>query len=617
MLEDRMMNNDAALWLHCNQRLIAKMIGECSYEECFSPTLFAEHKTGKGQYQLTFGTEHHYYFSAKKSIWGWLMVDAHSMTYNGSEPVSSAAQFLIHAQQALGLTDIVLANLLEETQNTLFSDLQQAKRFAHYRAPQLIAMNSAELQSLLDGHPKAIANKGRMGWGADELSQYTPESGQCIRPLLVAVRAERCQSGFLPDADPWTVVTDPLNSVQQATLANQFTQRGLTMSDYLPIPVHPWQWQHFIVPQYQAWIADGSIFMMDQLPDYYLPQQSIRTLTNMGPSGQQPTPRYDLKLPLTILNTSCYRGVPGEHITTGAKLSQWLLERTRQDNLLSEAGLIVQREVCGIHCNHPIQQQIDSAPYRYHEMLGAVWRESLEQLVSPGQNGILMATLMQCDIKGNALVTEYIQASGLTPEAWLTQLFTKVVVPLYHLMAKYGVGLVAHGQNVSVVLDQHIPVRAAIKDFHGDLRIIDLDFPELDDLPADVKRRLTRLPPHYLIHDLVTGHFITTLRFISPLLEAQCGVSETRFYQLLANTLRHYQQQHPELNDRFKLFPLFEESVLKVCINRVRFRLGYQDNAERPIPELGTPLPNPLAFLPRKTNAYNPLDMENTYDTTA
>ena len=83
------------------------------------------------------------------------------------------------------------------------------------------------------------------------------------------------------------------------------------------------------------------------------------------------------------------------------------------------------------------------------------------------------------------------------------------------------------------------------------LRLIDQDYPELSTLDQDIQDNLVRLPSHYLIHDLLTGHFVTVLRFVSPMLEST-GITEAEFYRLLKSTLQEYQSQHPELNDRFK-----------------------------------------------------------------
>ena len=605
-------NNEASeadLWLVCNCELIAKIIGECTFEEVFEPVIseISSEASAISFNQKNFSNEgepidggyileldgHSYSFVAKTSPWGALWVEPTSLLRNGVS-VDCAAQFIFDARHQLGLNDINLANLLEELQNTLYSTVKQKEALSRHTASSMIHLDNAVLQSLLDGHPKLIANKGRLGWGSNELSHYAPESGQPVKLFLIGVINTMCDAGHQKEASPWKIIGDQLDEAQMEAIRAHFRAHNKLLEDYTPIPVHPWQWQRFIKPQYQAWIAKGHITLLGELPDWYLPQQSIRTLTNMGHSGAQSRASYDLKLPLTILNTSCYRGIPGKHISTGAELSQWLFDLISVDSLLASKGMIVQREICGVHCNHPVQAQIEDAPYRYHEMLGAVWRESLENYSEPSQKYILMATLMQKDIHGRALIAEYIEASGLTAEVWIRQLFRVVVIPLYHLMAKYGVGLVSHGQNISLVLDRFRPHRVAIKDFHGDLRIVDQPFPELDHLPQSVKSKLTQLPPHYLIHDLVTGHFVTTLRFISPLVAEQCAISEVSFYQILAQELYEYQKAHPELQERFQLFPLFEKETLRICVNRVRFRIGYGDSTERPLPELGQPLPNPL-----------------------
>jgi aerobactin synthase len=58
--------------------------------------------------------------------------------------------------------------------------------------------------------------------------------------------------------------------------------------------------------------------------------------------------------------------------------------------------------------------------------------------------------------------------------------------------------------------------------------------------------------------------------------------------------LRFYQQSHPELAERYKIFDLFLPKIPRIAINRVRLAIGYGDTNERPVPALGTELNNPL-----------------------
>jgi aerobactin synthase len=232
-------------------------------------------------------------------------------------------------------------------------------------------------------------------------------------------------------------------------------------------------------------------------------------------------------------------------------------------------------------------------------MLGVIWRENPSCYLQPDEQAILMATLMETDNQGEPLIAAYIARSGLSAEAWLTQMFQAVVLPMYHLMCCYGVALIAHGQNITLVMKDHVPQRVLLKDFQGDMRLVDQDFPQAASLPQVVKDVTVRLPADYLIHDLQTGHFVTVLRFISPLMSA-CGISEPRFYQVLAQVLERYMAQHPQLADRFALFDLFKPQIIRVVLNPVKLTYSEQDGGSRMLPNYLQDLDNPLYLVSKE-----------------
>ncbi len=108
-----------------------------------------------------------------------------------------------------------------------------------------------------------------------------------------------------------------------------------------------------------------------------------------------------------------------------------------------------------------------------------------------------------------------------------------------------------------------------------------------------------RLSADYLIHDLQTGHFVTVLRFISPLMQA-CNLSEYRFYQLLAQVLERYMAQHPDLADRFTLFNLFKPQIIRVVLNPVKLTYSEQDGGSRMLPDYLQDLDNPLYLVTKE-----------------
>ena len=590
----QMVNICSEQWTNINNELNAKIISELHYEEVIFPDPI---NTNDWIWEVDGAT---WVFKAKQHIWQNLVIDSDSITRNGKPNINSA-ELITDIAKSIRLDDIILGNLIEEIQQTLYADLIAYQHRDSYSLAQLTALSGIALQAILKGHPKAIANKGRLGWGVNELARYAPEAAQSFQLHYLAIDKSLTQIGIeLPLPLDKESRSEPVNTqalllaqlmstADKNRLLDKLNQHGMKSDEYWIIPIHPWQFSQFIVPQFTALFANNSLIDLGVTGDFYQAQQSIRTLSNLT----SPT-KNDIKLPITILNTSCYRGIPGKYITSGAVLSKTINQLCQQDEFLTQCNLQVLQEWAGIHVPQTTQMRIPGTPYRYNEMLGVIFRQSPAALLQSGQQDKLAAALMQTDNQGNSFIAAYIKDSKLDVQTWLTRLFDCTVIPLYHLMCQYGIALVSHGQNLTILFEDNIPTGLAIKDFHGDLRLVDQEFEELNIFPAHIKKTLTRLPANYLLHDLYTGNFVTVLRFVSPYLQAEMGYSETEFYQLLNARIRHYQAQFPTLKERFELFDLLAPTIEKICINRVRFKVGYQDTSERLLPELGTPIANPL-----------------------
>lgn len=586
MQREREVGDTSQYWFRANRALIAKSLAELCYEQALR-----ERDRGRGEFVVALGGVE-YSFRARRTVWDWLHIEMASLNREcggRQSPAGDAAQFFIDAAQALQLDACTLGNLLHETANTLAADTALLKARQDLDAQALARMPDEQLQCLLDGHPKAIVNKGRIGWGADEFAHYGTESARGVQLLWLAVEKELAVSGNGDDW-PWRrLLGESLDEAEWQKLEQSCRRRGIDWSRHLPLPVHPWQWQRHIRQHYAGEIARGQIICLGALGDSYLPQVSLRTLSNRA----RPAALH-LKLPLTVLNTSCYRGIPGRYIASGPGLSAWMQQLCERDPELRARGTDVLQEVAGVQVPHRHHEQVEGTPYRYREMLGATWRQSPAGKCAPGERHLLMAALLQSDDSGKPVAAALVEFSGLEMEQWLASLFEATVVPLYHLLCRYGVGLVAHAQNLTLVLRDDIPRRVLLKDFQGDLRLAEGDFPERGDLPRDAERATGHLPPEYIVHDLFTGHFVTVLRYLSAQLLAATGLPERRFYGVLAEVLRRYQARHPELAARFETFDLFRPGIERVCINRVRLRQGYEDSAERPVPIVDGQLRNPL-----------------------
>ncbi|MCV9878391.1 aerobactin synthase IucC [Brenneria izbisi] len=573
------MNDYHEDWRRVNRLLVAKMLAELEYER----TLQAEPESD-GQWRISL-PESEWRFAAHRGIWGWLWIDADSVRCEQS-PITADA-LLRQLAPRLGMNDAQVAEHLEDLYATLRGDLQLRRQRHGMSAQDLITLDDDTLQCLLSGHPKFVFNKGRRGWGLDDLHRYAPEYRQTFRLHWLAVRREFAVWCLDDEVSMDTLLQSAMNETERQRFQQHWQALDLTEA-WLPMPVHPWQWQQKIALHFLPQLAEREIVSLGEFGDHYLAQQSLRTLTNASRRS-----KLDIKLPLTIYNTSCYRGIPGKYIAAGPLASRWLQHIVANDPTLNASGAVVLGEPAAGYLAHSGYQTLKQAPYRYQEMLGVIWRENPSCYLHPDEQAILMATLMECDEQGQPLIGAYIAQSGLDAETWLRQLFRVTVVPLYHLLCRYGVSLIAHGQNITLAMKKGCPQRVLLKDFQGDMRLTQEDFPERRSLPDAVSAVTVRLSADYLIHDLQTGHFVTVLRFISPLTE-RLGISETRFYQLLAGELQVYMDDHPHLAERFALFDLFKPTIIRVVLNPVKLTFSEHDGGNRMLPNYLQDLPNPL-----------------------
>ncbi|MBM7069740.1 IucA/IucC family siderophore biosynthesis protein [Actibacterium sp. 188UL27-1] len=561
------------------RQLLAKMISELTWEELLFPK-------GHDAYTLTLTSGRIYRFSATRRIWDNLDIDPGSLSIDeGSAPCP--LQFTVDARNEFGMSPATEATFLRELSNTLHQDLELDRMYGTLTAKDLIEQPSRSLHAALDGHPKAVANKGRLGWGCDALSAYAPEYHKPIQLFWLAVENGLLRTGRSQEAEEDTVLASAIGSDAAAELHRRSPKSGT----YQIIPVHPWQWRNVVQQAFVAELMTGRIVPLGFHGPDFVASPSLRTLTPVNGSP------YDVKLSLSILNTSAWRGMPGKYIEHGGAISDWLATTVENDPVLRNTVLVL-REALGHWVEHPLMRQSPEAPYRHHEVLGALWRDNADHKVGPGRRAIMAAALFHEGACGRPLLLAHAEASGLSPEDWLKRLFQVTVMPLWHFLCRYGVGFIAHGQNVTVVLDKDVPVGMAIKDFQGDLDLVDHDFPEMAGLDPAIRMLLPRKPPAYIVHDIQTAHFITVLRFLSAGLARAGAVKEQVFYNLLSQVLSDYATEHPDLAERHRMFDLFAPTMPKVCINRVRFDIGYEDSAARPLPTRGTDLSNPLNRCP-------------------
>jgi len=584
------------LWQQVSGRLLAKVIEEFAYER-----VFGVEEEKPGHYRFDIG-EVQYRFRAKRYVFDNLSVDPASIVRRESgsdvlihDPLAFCAEVL----PKIGVKPMTVAHFIKELGNTLVADAHIAAR-ASKTGAELAELDDVRMEGETKGHPWVTVSKGRIGLGYSDYLAFTPENQTPTEVLWLGVSKDRASFVAEPTLTHERLVREAVGVSRYDAFCAELTAHGGSTETHYMMPVHPWQWDHMIVPHFAADIASGHIVLLGKGDDLYLPQQSVRTLSNISHPEKS-----TLKLCMTILNTAVYRGIPGKRALTAAPLTTWLDELLVRDRFLSEeCGLVLLGERAGMHYVHPQFSQIEGAPYQFNEMLGCLWRDSLAAHLKPGETGMPLAALLHAGTDGKPVIQALAEKAGITVSEWMTRFFDVVIPPVFHLLAKHGLAFSAHGQNATLILKDGRPERLALRDFIDDVIVCDQEFPETATMPEKVRAVLLCLPADFLIHFIQTTLFICVFRYMSVLLDQCSGLSEAAFWALVRDTVLRYQRRFPEMESRFAIFDLFGDEYPRLCLNRVRlFTHGYADDDERPVPDFQGMVDNPLVAFEKRSKA--------------
>ncbi|GHB15621.1 IucA/IucC family protein [Streptomyces chryseus] len=594
-------------WNRAARRLLAKMLGEFAYEEIIEPVP----QPPGDRHTLLLDDGATLAFRAARGAYGSWRVHPDTIEIRerdagtregaaedeaadadpGSLPFGDPLRFLVRAHRLLALDGATLGHLIRELSGTLAADA----RLDHtaVSAAHLADLGYAELEGHQTGHPWLVLNKGRLGFSATDTARWAPEARTPATLPWIAVSTEIAGYRGVPLlATPEHLYARELDAPTRESFAAALRARDLDPARYLYLPVHPWQWDEVVLPLFGPAVAQGAIVPLPTDGDVRLPQQSIRTFLNTSRPD-----RHTVKLPLAVLNTLVWRGLPTERTLAAPAVTAWVHGLRDGDPFLrDECGVILLGEVASVAVEHPLYDGLPEVPYQYKELLGAIWREPLTGRLAPGERARTLASLLHTDPEGRAFTAELVDRSGLGPAVWLQRLFAAMLPPLLHFLYRYGTVFSPHGENAIVVFDDHdIPVRLAIKDFVDDVNVSARPLPEHDSMPDDVREVLLTEPPAFLTQFIHSGLFVGVFRYLAPLCEEQLGVPENDFWSLVRAEILRHQARFPELKERYEIFDLLTPRIERLCLNRNRLHLdGYRDRPNRPHAAVHGTVPNPL-----------------------
>ncbi|CAL9576755.1 Aerobactin synthase [Streptomyces sp. enrichment culture] len=583
-------------WREANRRLLAKTLSEFAFEELVEP----QELEAEGRYRVDLDSGVSYVFSATRGALGSWRVAGDSVTRGaagllGNEietPAWDVQQFLVDCADTIGTDAPTLGMYLTEVSATLAVD---AARIEHggRTAAELRELDHAELECAMTGHPTLVANKGRIGFSASDVRAYAPEAQRPVALRWIAVHRGLAEFRGTPELSERSVVEHELDAETVAAFRSRVEAAGCDPDAYVWMPVHPWQWDHAVQVLFAGEVAQRRIVPLGDSADAYLPQQSVRTMTNMSRRG-----RYDVKLPLKIVNTLIWRGIP-PHCTQGAPLTtQWLTGLLGKDELLrDELRTVFLGEIASVTVRHPYLDRVPDMPYQHLETLGCIWRESVSSRRDEGERVRTFASLLYVDEQGTSFAAELARASGLPAEEWLSRLFETVMHPVLHVMYTYGITFNPHGQNTLIGYDaDDVPRRLFLKDFVDDVSVSHTPVPERGPEPDGYDHVLPRKNPvvirQHVVDQLLLGHF----RYLAPLAAEQLGVPEERFWRLVRQAVVSYQKRFPDKKDRYAEYDMLAREFPRYPFNTDRLVVTrYVDRALRHALRPNGTVPNPLS----------------------
>ncbi len=582
-------------WREANRRLLAKALSEFCFETILEPV-----PLGDDRYRVDLVGDLAYVFVARRGALGSWWVDAGSvvrgatgMLGNGTEtPAWDVQAFLVDVADTIGTDAATLATYLTELSATLVADAARLEQ-GGASAAELRELDHAELECHMTGHNMLVANKGRLGFSASDAHRYAPESLPRVRLLWIAVHRGLAEFRGAPSLSERAVCAHELGDRRAAQFRERLAGAGLDPDAYVWMPVHPWQWDHAVQVMLAGELAQRRIVLLGEAGDEYLPQQSIRTMTNVTTRR-----RYDVKVPLKIVNTLIWRGIP-PHCSLGAPLvTQWLTGLLGADAVLrDELRTVFLGEVASVTVRHPYLDSVPAVPYQHLETLGCIWRDSVSSRIDPDERVRTLFSMLHTDEAGTAFVAELVRASGLAAQEWLRRFLDVVFTPVLHVLYTYGITFNPHGQNTLVGFGpDDVPRRLFLKDFVDDVCVSHEPVPERGPEPDSYDHVLPRKHPtvirQHVVDQLLVGH----CRYLAPLVSDQLGVPEERFWRLVRDTVVRYQARHPEKAARFAEFDLLAAEFPRYSFNRDRLVVTrYTDRSLRHALGPNGTFPNPLA----------------------
>jgi siderophore synthetase component len=260
------------------------------------------------------------------------------------------------------------------------------------------------------------------------------------------------------------------------------------------------------------------------------------------------------------------RGLSPAYMAATPAINDWVHDLVAGDDELVGLGFSVLREHAAIGWTGDAYHRLP-VPSAHRKMVAALWRESPVPQLAEGERLATMASLLHRDHDGVPLVAELIAASGIEPTDWVATYLRAYLRPLVHCLLAHDLAFMPHGENLVMVLRDHVPVRMVMKDIGEEVAVL-TDRP----LPDEVERIRSVVTPDVAALAIHTDVFDGFLRHLGGILSGVGLLDDDRFWGLVRDCIAAHAADHPELAAAGEAYDLLRPEFAHSCLNRLQLR---------------------------------------------
>ena len=551
-------------WDKANVLLLKKTLSEFAHELLIVPI-----SKGDNLYSIS-SPDKTVEYSFKASIlalnhWS-IAIESIKKIKNGIESPLRLLEFIIEFKAVFGIDESLLPTYLEEITSTLYSTAYKIAN-EKYNSKDLLELDYQIIEhAMTEGHPCFVANSGKNGFNIDDFAAFSPEANAPIQLLWLAGHRSKATFTAIETLDYQKVLQQELDAETILRFENIIESQNLNSEDYYFFPVHPWQWFNKLALIFATDVAEGHLICLGYGEDEYSAQQSIRTFFNISSPE-----KFYAKTALSVINMGFMRGLSPYYMESTPAITEWVANLVENDAYLQQKGFTLLGEVATLGYRNFLYEPLGRS-IAHNKMLATLWRESPIPKLSKNQKIMTMAALLHVDQSGNSFVCELIKESGIIAKLWIKSYLDAYLLPLLHCFYEHEMVFMPHGENLILVLENHVPVKAIMKDITEEVMIFNAEIP----LPEKVNRIYIDMKEPLRILCIFNDVFQFYFRFLSAILSESKTLSEEDFWSEVADCIARYQEQQPHLKEQFERYNLFASEFDSCCLNRLQLRNNKQ-----------------------------------------